>query len=883
MSLNYLLMKKFILSIFVFACTITKNATAQYWSALGAGVAGGINGGSVSSLAVYNGELYAGGSFNTVGGIAVNNIAKWNGTNWSSVGSGIDPGYYNYHNVSSLITYNGELYASGYFSIAGGVPANNIAKWNGTNWSSVGSGVSSMYNLSISLAVYNGELYASGLLDTAGGIPVNNIAKWNGTNWSSVGSGTNGWVHSLATHNGELYAGGRFSTAGGIPVNNIAKWNKTNWSSVGSGIDGRVYSLATHNDELYAGGNFDSAGGASINNIAKWNGTNWLALNSGMNGIVSTMSVYDGSLYAGGSFDSAGSVASDNIAVWNGSNWTSVGNVGSGMYNGVSCLTTYNGAIYAGGKFYTAGNVSANHIAKWTNLCTAAPTQSGIIIGDTNACQNGYLTYYSISPVNNASDYTWNLPSGWTGISINNTIATIVGDSSGIISVVANNPCGSSIVQTLAVTANQVPLQPGPISGNNIVCENSTQTYIISPVTGATSYSWSLPYGWIGNSTTNSITVTAGSESDLIYVTANNNSCSSDVQTFYVSVNLVPPPDYINGNDNVCQNSSQTYSINPVPGATSYTWNLPSGWTGNSATTSINAAVGSTNGIVSVTTNYICGSSTAQTLAVTVINNIPAQPGAISGNNSVCQNSFQTYSINPVPGAVSYTWVLPSGWTGSSATTSITTTAGNTNGNITVIVNNSCGSSNAQTLAVSVGVLPAQPDSITGNKIAGTGQTITYSINPVIGANSYLWSLDGGGMIVSGQNTNSIIVNWQTPGNYAVSVKASNSCGTSIDQTLAVSVSVATGVINPSNSFEIKILPNPSPGEFYLKAKEVQNKVINVEVLNMAGQLVYRSGKKQEANDYTQLINLDKMPQGIYAVKIMVDDKVYVRSVVINN
>ena len=118
-------MRKIILSIFVFACTVTKNATAQYWSALGAGVEGGINGGNVLSLAVYNGELYAGGRFITAGGITVNNIAKWNGTNWSSVGSGIDPGYYNYHNVSSLITYNGELYASGYFSIAGGVPANN--------------------------------------------------------------------------------------------------------------------------------------------------------------------------------------------------------------------------------------------------------------------------------------------------------------------------------------------------------------------------------------------------------------------------------------------------------------------------------------------------------------------------------------------------------------------------------------------------------------------------------------------------------------------------------------------------------------------------------------------------------------------------------------
>jgi len=78
-------------------------------------------------------------------------------------------------------------------------------------------------------------------------------------------------------------------------------------------------------------------------------------------------------------------------------------------------------------------------------------------------------------------------------------------------------------------------------------------------------------------------------------------------------------------------------------------------------------------------------------------------------------------------------------------------------------------------------------------------------------------------------------------------------------------------------------LPNPSSGQFYLKAKRIQDKWINVEVYTMTGQLVFNSGNRLATNDYSQLINLDKMAQGIYAVKIMVDDKVYVRSVVINN
>src|SRR4030095_8147738 len=119
---------------------------------------------------------------------------------------------------------------------------------------------------------------------------------------------------------------------------------------------------------------------------------------------------------------------------------------------------------------------------------------------------------YSIDPVNDAADFTWVLPPGWSGSSISNTITATVGTDGGNISVVANNPCGSSSAQTLAVTVNPVPLQPTPISGNDIVCFGSTQTYSIDPVPGAISYTWSIPYDWTGSSSINSITATTGGE-----------------------------------------------------------------------------------------------------------------------------------------------------------------------------------------------------------------------------------------------------------------------------------------------------------------------------------------------------------------------------------
>src|SRR5712664_631901 len=52
------------------------------------------------------------------------------------------------------------------------------------------------------------ELYAGGYLTSAGDVPVRNIAKWDGTNWSALGSGVNGYVFAIATLGPEVFVGG---------------------------------------------------------------------------------------------------------------------------------------------------------------------------------------------------------------------------------------------------------------------------------------------------------------------------------------------------------------------------------------------------------------------------------------------------------------------------------------------------------------------------------------------------------------------------------------------------------------------------------------------------------------------------------------------------
>jgi hypothetical protein len=118
------------------------------------------------------------------------------------------------------------------------------------------------YPYVFALAVSGSTLYAGGAFTTAGGSAATNIAQWNGSSWSALGSGTSryGYVFALAVSGSTLYAGGEFTTAGGSAANYIAQWNGSSWSALGSGVNSFVNALAVSGSTLYAGGDFNIAG-----------------------------------------------------------------------------------------------------------------------------------------------------------------------------------------------------------------------------------------------------------------------------------------------------------------------------------------------------------------------------------------------------------------------------------------------------------------------------------------------------------------------------------------------------------------------------------------------------------------------------------------------
>jgi hypothetical protein len=184
----------------------------------------------VSALVEYGGELIVGGLFQAATTVPADNVARWDGTEWRPLGYGLTGGT-PYSIVSGLAVYNGNLIATGSFTTSGDVTVNHVARWNGADWSPLGGGVGDdpEHDFVGPMTVYNGALVVGGRFSVAGGVPVSNIARWDGASWSSLGEGLSGGefttVSALAVYNGSLYVGGSFTTAGGVSSNNIARWD----------------------------------------------------------------------------------------------------------------------------------------------------------------------------------------------------------------------------------------------------------------------------------------------------------------------------------------------------------------------------------------------------------------------------------------------------------------------------------------------------------------------------------------------------------------------------------------------------------------------------------------------------------------------------------
>ena len=354
---------------------------------------------SIDALQVYddgNGEmLYAAGGFDDFAGLPETfNIARWDRGNniWSSVGGGFYDGW-----VQAMATFDGgsgpELVVGGAFSgTVSGVPdTKNLAKWNGSEWSSLGTGLVGDFVGAITTwdGVVGNRLYVGGRFPTAGGVTANGIAAWDGKQWHSMGDGITGWQPyvgaMMAWDDGsgeKLYVGGRFETMDGLSTPLIVRWDGETWEQVGEGLINDQYmfgleSMAVYDDgsgpALYVGGYQFHAPGQPVGNVSKWDGEQWTTVGPLYTGRVRSLCVFDdgngpGLYRASSACPDLKYFARLNVA---GDDWETVGGgIWKDPYSSPwpfpSTLCVWDDALYISGYFNLAGGeFPCGCIAAW--------------------------------------------------------------------------------------------------------------------------------------------------------------------------------------------------------------------------------------------------------------------------------------------------------------------------------------------------------------------------------------------------------------------------------------------------------------------------------------------------------------------------------------
>ncbi len=305
------------------------------WSALGTGFGDEI--GFISALVAVDTLVYA---------AATNNyVLEWNDRAWHTLGEQPD------RSVRKFVTRNGRLYASGWFTAIGNTAAYRIAEWDfiEQRWLPLfpvqGSGIDGeVYTLTVGP---EGYLYAGGRFGAAGASPARNLARWDGSKWSNIGEGLDAPVRALATHTDRLYAG----TYEGVAMTNL---QERSWTYLPDLPDGKQFQsiadLIFLQDTLYALGTVDD-GTAKTNGVFRWQNNQWQTIGEfrrdGHRGHAYALTAAEHRmLYVAGFFTHVNSVPVRNIARWDGTEWHALGN---GLENPVYALETGGGKVFVGG------------------------------------------------------------------------------------------------------------------------------------------------------------------------------------------------------------------------------------------------------------------------------------------------------------------------------------------------------------------------------------------------------------------------------------------------------------------------------------------------------------------------------------------------------
>jgi gliding motility-associated-like protein len=194
------------------------------------------------------------------------------------------------------------------------------------------------------------------------------------------------------------------------------------------------------------------------------------------------------------------------------------------------------------------------------------------------------------------------------------------------------------------------------------------------------------PNSWKGN--TQTFTIASGQIVEYLSNTAN--FVPMCLQSATNKPILKPTANLVGNTYNFCQGTTaSSISVDALPGATVNWYTQAVGGVAKITPLIPNTSViGTTTCYVSQTLN---GAESDRTEVIIAVHAIPEQPTSISGNNFIAANTAQLYSVVNSSSTVTYNWILPTDWTGTSTSKDITVQVGTKDGVIGVTATSAFG------------------------------------------------------------------------------------------------------------------------------------------------------------------------------------------------
>ncbi len=403
-----------------------------------------------------------------------------------------------------------------------------------------------------------------------------------------------------------------------------------------------------------------------------------------------------------------------------------------------------------------------------------------------------------------------------TGGAIISTAGLVTATANGTVYAKAVAVQDATVKDSLLITiSNQVPLAPSVITlaATNVLGTSAT----LNGSVNANGQNTTVTFNWgLTTSYGNTVAATPGTVTGNTATAVLANLTGLTVNTTYhfrcVGVNSVgttngsdltfttcqPPAaaGTISGPTSVCQGQTGvSYTTPSIQYATSYTWTVPNGATivsgSGTNTITVDYSMSATSGSVTVAGVNSCATGTSSNLAVTVH---PLPVPTISGPVTPCMSSGN-FTYFTETGMNNYSWTVSSGGTivSGSGTSSVVvqwTAAGPQTLSVNYSNSGGCLAATPTVYNVTVSEMPGAAGPISGDSelCAGTAG-VPYTVDPISGANAYIWTLPAGATVATGSGTNSITVDFNDNAvSGDITVAGNSVCGNGPSSSLAVTV-----------------------------------------------------------------------------------------------